>query len=157
MAVSLYDLSVSSYLQTLGALEGILSKGLTQLPRDRNQSQLHPPRATLRGHGTFRVSGVEYGARFVGRRPRSERRRVRTAAADSGRYGLCRTAEDYQIISQARGEMLQLQRDEIEPDFQFPEDKVVAYQRDRLWIGHFGGWIQVYFGVMTFGDIARLR
>lgn len=30
MAVSLYDLSVVNYLQTLGAMEGFLAKGLTQ-------------------------------------------------------------------------------------------------------------------------------
>jgi hypothetical protein len=29
MAISLYDLSVTNYLQTLGAMEGILAKGLT--------------------------------------------------------------------------------------------------------------------------------
>ena len=48
MVVSLYDLSVTNYLQTLGGMEGFLSRGLTHFqenkidPNEIVETRLHP-------------------------------------------------------------------------------------------------------------------
>ena len=75
MAVSLYDLTVPSYLQTLGALEGVLSKGAAHCkekgidPNEIVETRLAPDMLPLRfqivavaHHSAGALKGVKAGA-----------------------------------------------------------------------------------------------
>src|SRR5215475_11889818 len=107
MTVSLYDLSVSSYLQTLGALEGILRKGLAHFlkiginPDSILQERLYDDMEPF----AFQVWNTVHASLGAIRGLRE------------GAFGPPPPAPEgmdfaglQKIVAQARGEMLQLQR-----------------------------------------------
>jgi hypothetical protein len=74
MAVSLYDLSVTNYLQTLGGVEGFLARGLTHLqenkidPNEIVETRLYPDMLPFRfqvlavaHHSLGAVNGIKAG------------------------------------------------------------------------------------------------
>jgi len=74
MAISLYDLCVPNYLQTLGGMEGFLARGLTHLqenkidPNEVVETRLYPDMLPFRfqvlavaHHSTGAMSGIKAG------------------------------------------------------------------------------------------------
>ena len=80
MAVSLYDLSVTNYLQTLGAVEGFVAKSLSHFNDNKVDANEVADVRLAPGHAAVPLPDPFDGAPFAGRDPRRANRRVRAAA-----------------------------------------------------------------------------
>ena len=111
MAVSLYDLSVTNYLQTLGAVEGFVAKSLSHFQDNKVDANEVADVRLARRHAAVPLPDPFDGAPFAGRDPR------RARPACSRRRRPCRRLDIAGLqkqVTEAREELQKLKPDEVD-------------------------------------------